>query len=1047
MRRHRRFALDILIVVIYTLLYGWALGAFRGFPKGDDAYGHLTRIRFLLDNWPHVSWYPNWHCGFPLYLWYGPLPHYLAALAVKVTNWSIEFSLNFLYAVSVSMMGVGLYGLSYEITKNHDAALVTSLLTCSLPPLWGLVVFGGPYGRIVALIFLPLSAWSTLRYAKNLRNGSNLKMSYLCTVFLTVFGFVSHLQVGAFILITTLLILIFSIEKRRQSVFHAFKIFVPVFLLSTFFYLPFFISSPLQFFGSKDIGGLHTPGPVPLTYLIPPQLLSPLILPIILIVVLIVKYRKVPLEYFASRTLRAVGVILLLLFIYAFTRIPPQLYVFSPYDSTFFLSIYLMICGGILLGGIFKNLGPKSVSLSIQSKVNMQRVLLGVLLFGIVVSATIQFPMVQSLVKDRSAESVYSGYYCTQQLVKVDGNEKNFRFAHNWRAVAGWFNYKYDVPQTYGEFVLGSVHRTRGWNQWFSDAVWARKNNYEETNYLLDWHAVKWFLVAYPHYNYQKFLERSSYYSFVSKLDTPTLGTMYEFAYRFATPIVSATNTTTLLVIGKEAAYDSFFRSLAYIDYDSRCVIPIRGSEYIDDYALEELRKFDVVFLYGHNYHSYDKAWILLQEYVENGGGLIIGTGYSSDSNASYIPPPSPVNKTMRTPLENGWNLTSASSSVTDWIDFSLFSPAEVISVSFNESVQPWARTVLWNHGQPTVVVGEYDNGRVVWSGLNLPSNTVAYKNSMESFFLSRIIDWASKIPERFSSTTISADESAMDWSVSWTTPYARGSIAAVYSIKKEGDYSLRLGYNFSDPINDDQVNYFYNPPGVWNWTDKDLFGMWFYGDNSSHRVIVYLEEEKYRNFYWFEFYINWNGWKQIVYPFSQMNKNGPVDLANIDNIEIVIDDDPDAFGDAKWHYVYIDDISVGAIRRATEKYEWALNRPNPERVIVTINETCNGVLFKECYFENWHAFLADDGAGTQSLSIYRAGPDFMYIHIPKETTFPAEVVFEYKLSLIEKASYLTSISTLAFLVLYAFGLPLKMRVAGVIEKLKRIMRKKNGSI
>jgi hypothetical protein len=55
----------------------------------------------------------------------------------------------------------------------------------------------------------------------------------------------------------------------------------------------------------------------------------------------------------------------------------------------------------------------------------------------------------------------------------------------------------------------------------------------------------------------------------------------------------------------------------------------------------------------------------------------------------------------------------------------------------------------------------------------------------------------------------------------------------------------------------------------------------------------------------------------------------------------------------------------------------------------------------------------------SHDLDIYKAGPDFMYVFIPSDVTFPAELAFEYRGSQIEKMSYMISLLTLVTLIIY----------------------------
>jgi len=87
----------------------------------------------------------------------------------------------------------------------------------------------------------------------------------------------------------------------------------------------------------------------------------------------------------------------------------------------------------------------------------------------------------------------------------------------------------------------------------------------------------------------------------------------------------------------------------------------------------------------------------------------------------------------------------------------------------------------------------------------------------------------------------------------------------------------------------------------------------------------------------------------------------------------------------------------------------------HPQRREVTVQSRAKGVLFKESYFPNWHAYVAG-----QERRIYRAGPDFMYVPISEEISYPLQVILLYEKSSLEKISIGISLLTLAGLIFYA---------------------------
>jgi hypothetical protein len=995
----RLFQIFVLIVCIF--LYGFFLEVFRGFPKGLDAYAHLTMGTFILEHWPNIRWYPFWYAGLPYYLTYVSLPPHLLLASLASMGLPMELSMTSILMVSTFFMGVGVYCLIYEVTKNRNAAFITSFAIMFSPVFWWWMGFGGPYARFVAMPFLPFSMWAAVKYVKSSKENKNKtnKKFYIITILFT-FGALSHMQVGAFAFLTVFLIILFGLNRWKERILHLLKISIPVAMLSAYLYLPFLTSKLMLLVGSP----VHLAGPISLSGVldVPPVMLG---IPILLgaaIAIFKIKHRKFQFRYNTFGFLVAVKIMLLILFIYSFLPIPPQIYVFSPYDCLFYLSIYWGLLIGVYLGRIFSY--PCHNHGFIVRHSTERRGFLAIL-FGILFFAAFQYPYLANGVVNTGEKSWFVGEYCTQQLIRVDENEINFRFGSDWDATR-WFNYVYQVPQIGGFYDVGDPNREM--RLWANEAIWKNTNNYRETNFLLDWYAIKWFIVAYPHYNYEKFLSRPTYYSVVSKIETPTLYTMYQFVYNRATPIISPTNAPTLLVVGDKTC-STIFRSLAYANYNSRYVIPIQARDYVDSYNLKELLNFDAILIdLGDKYYdSFEKSWELLRNYVEKGGGVIF-LGNSSDP----IPEPCPVNETRKA-YGGEWDFEKVyNHKIFNWIDFTRFSSPTEFSISSHDNIRPWARTILKNHGYPLIVVGNYGDGRVIWGGWT-PHRIIENKNFMESLFLGQMIDWVSKKPERISISMITTGESIVGWSVPWTTPNALGSINIV---EEDNNSLLKLGYNFGDVINDDQVNYVYNLPDTWDWSKAEFFSMWVHSDGSNHRVRLYIQKDDYRNSYWSEFSLDWKGWKQMIFWVDQMNTYGFCDLANIDRLEIVINDDPDTFGDTKWNYIYIDNILVGT-SEIKEHEKPIVYRPNPEKVILKLENAHNGVLLKESHSEKWHAFYVDAQGQMEGLNIHKAGPGFMYVHLPDDIKFPTEIIFKYQMGKIEWFSYLISVAGLIFLI------------------------------
>ena len=838
--------LAVFMITIFTLFLGFLLGAWiwSAYPIGNDAISHLAKIKFILDHWPHVRWNHQWAAGMPLFRWYPSLFYLFVAFVSNVTRLPITFVVVLFIAASFCTVGLAVYGLVFEITRNLEVSLIASFLTISTPAIWSQYIARGLYTRVISTPLLPLSLWATAKYV--FRKG---KKNYVSAILCISLAILIHPYYGMMALLASVLMVFFYIDGWLDKFKYMVKLMLPSLSISSYFLFPYFIPSPPGGTALSMSGTFLPFSTINYVYSLPKWggdlALQPLLIPLTLGLFLLMFLRKRlkidrRVAYFTFLSL----LILSILSLFDLSKID-MIHLFLT-----FLTFFLVPVDAIMLEEEIYRRAKK------MEKISNKLITFSLLL--LIISSTVFFMHI----------NFKQGipYFKKPGSDPLDGIVSKLKIpdkAYSYRAgVSGgyggmgqWFNYKYDVPQTRD---YGSIFALfQDWHVQFTYVCYSTED-YNDTNFLLDWWAVKWILARNDHFlpgtqttHAEKFLNKPEFYERSAEADY-----IYQFNYS-ATPIVSSTNSPTMLVIGNDIAYRNVFSALAPSGHDSRSVVPIRGKEHINDYTVSELSRFDAIILYGYDYND-PRAWSLLNDYVKNGGGLIIETGYSPDHTSSDAPLCWPVSDTVATDFGMEWNLTSAESPVTKGVNFTGFSPAVYgehpwgVSASFDESVRPWAKTVLWVEDRPLVVMGEYEKGRVIWSGLNLPYHVISYHNYWESLLLSRMMDWVSRAPER--------DTSSLNHTVS---------------------------------------------------------------------------------------------------------------------------------------------------------------RPHPEKVIVNVDSEARGVLFKECYFKNWRAYLTDPDGRRQKLSIYLAGPSFMYIDLPRVVDYPIEVVFEYSWGLDVVVWYAVSIVTFIALLIY----------------------------
>jgi hypothetical protein len=826
--RVRLAALDGLGLTVAVIVFGVATGAFTGAVKGYDGWGHLTKVVLVLRDFPAVDWNYDWYSGSPFFLGGYPPLFYFASSALAGLGADAMVAMNVLIALSYLAMTLSLYGLVRIVTGSRLAGVVAAGLLLATPAVWTPFVQAGLYTRVFGMGFTSLAVLLAVMY---LRRPSPLPY-VMCLV--AVWGALnSHLVLGALAIFAVGLVMVLVPDGDGHARPWRVALLVPPLLLSAYYYLPlvFYTQAGSQLTAAYPALGIDSLVWPAAPFINPP--LVPLLPITVLALIVWLRFRSQQSLATTTATLMLVcGLLSAGLLLYALAPLP-RIVGLRGSDMLFFLSWFLAALTGLAFG-----------SIKVRAVAWQRNSAAAILVAATLVSILAVVPFVtQTMVRNSARpETALTGWQ------PIDPNETNFRIASPSDSLSVWLNAVYDVPQTRGYAATPQI-RNPDWQFWLDSTAWNGDASEQQRTFLFDWYAVKWVYVPAPY--------MPSTAGVVSKLtghpelyeQVPSTrgGTSLTFSYLRPTPIAVATNAPVVLVIGQPENYQVVFRDLSYSDFDTSHAIPVQGGPYVDDYSAQDLAQFDEVLIYGGRAHDSVRAFDLLNGYVRSGGGLIVESSGSPLARGSGLNEPVPIMGAASHDVKGDWQFTTESSPITDGIDFSSFGPARYNggpwTVSTATGVRSWAQTVVRSGADSVVVAGQLGQGRVVWSGLNLPFHIDSYRSAEESRFLTTAMAWASR---------------------------SNNDVATISSAQRAG----------------------------------------------------------------------------------------------------------------------------------------------PQQMTISVDSTTRGVLFKESWFDRWHAYV-----NGREVDILPAGPGFMYISLPKDTRFPAAVQWRYEKSLVDWAGIVASAATLIALI------------------------------
>jgi len=232
--------------------------------------------------------------------------------------------------------------------------------------------------------------------------------------------------------------------------------------------------------------------------------------------------------------------------------------------------------------------------------------------------------------------------------------------------------------------------------------------------------------------------------------------------FKDSTGLASVTNKPAILVIGDNPpnndVYDIIFRVMPRIGWGYQRVWTVKGKQKIDDYKLKELSQFEVVILHGYQYRNRKRAWRLLEDYVREGGKVLVNTGWkyyseewgleNKEIKGEFVelemPSLFPVQKTTWTSFGQFWPKLSSELSrdyLNGWAELSWEGYDWSIAVAQKEWLKPEARVILSADDQIIMAEQSLGKGKVVWTGFDFFGHLLGRRSSSEEEFLEKVLE------------------------------------------------------------------------------------------------------------------------------------------------------------------------------------------------------------------------------------------------------------------------------------------------------------------
>jgi hypothetical protein len=758
-------ALDLGIVaglVYATWIVGSRSGAFTGFPKGYDAYAHLITIRLILHNFPHFLWNYAWYGGFPAYPGsYPPIYSLFVSAGVTASGATIVQAMDVATAVMYSVAIASLYGFVRVLGRNRLIAVATAVVLLSAPALWSASLHAGSYTRLCAMA---LGDLASLLAAADARRPTRIRAVGI--VVLLGLSMASHPVIGILMVFQVACILTVAAQAPfEQRMRRLAMVLAGVAGLSAWYYLPYFIHPSAYYLQAPQpalVTGMATQFRTLLV--VPtgtqhatsalvalPAVLVPLVVAVGVWIALLVRRprraRGTGLEESSGQPWRERrGRLSHPLGVAAALLVPVAgclAYAFLPHIHGLRLTIDGVFSPQMLSYAVWPLAAALGVAacgvVSLFPPWGARQLVGAVMVLLAAGCAVVSVPLF-------APAALSDGGPVQTALIAATPTTHNTldeRIAGTGDTATRWSNVVTDTPIERDDFAQGILNID--YQAFADDALNEASFSHAQRAFVIDWYAIEWLYAQTGPTANEFYGSQPANYKLLENI-SGTPDSTYEV--RHPSPVLSATSAPAVLVVGSPENYSLVFGDLALGDVGSASLIPVQGTQYIDDYSLTELEQFPTVLCYGFSAHNAVSAAHLLDAYVRHGGRLVMDVAGDTSLAAvlaAAAPRAFPAGLWGALEVSRDWQFRALAGPLTAGVRFSRFGPALFGTFPWLAEVaehrRPGSSVVLDTNGQPLVVDGRDGAGTVVMSGMNLPFHAASYRNAGEVGFLVRLIE------------------------------------------------------------------------------------------------------------------------------------------------------------------------------------------------------------------------------------------------------------------------------------------------------------------